>query len=63
MGLVDKQALQEHIISLIPETIDTDAGMHIYLSYQERLKIAEAIAAGLIADVTLLLRYDDKERG
>lgn len=43
--------LQEHIMSLIPDTIDTDAGTHIYLLYQERLKIAEAIAAGFIKPV------------
>lgn len=43
--------LQEHIMSLIPDTIDTDAGTHIYLLYQERLKIAEAIAAGFIKPI------------
>ena len=43
--------LQEHIMSLIPDTIDTDAGTHIYLLYQERLKIAEAIAAGFIRPI------------
>lgn len=47
----DRDALQEHIMSLIPETIDTDAGTHIYLLYQERLKIAEAIAAGFIKPI------------
>lgn len=44
----DREALQEYIISLIPETIDTDAGTHIYLLYQERLKIAKAVTDGLI---------------
>lgn len=48
MKLSDKQALQEHIMNLIPETIDTDAGTHIYLSYQERLKIAKAVTDGLV---------------
>ena len=43
--------LQDHIMSLIPDTIDTDAGTHIYLMYQERLKIAEAIAAGFIKPI------------
>ena len=43
--------LQDHIMSLIPDTIDTDAGTHIYLLYQERLKIAEAIAAGFIKPI------------
>ena len=43
--------LQEHVMSLIPDTIDTDAGTHIYLLYQERLKIAEAIAAGFIKPI------------
>lgn len=40
--------LQDHIMSLIPETIDTDTGTHIYLLYQERLKIAKAVTDGLI---------------
>lgn len=44
----DRKALQEHIMSLIPETIDTEAGTHIYLLYQERLKIAKAVTDGLI---------------
>ena len=44
----DREALQEHIMSLIPETIDTDAGTHIYLLYQERLKIAKAVTDGLV---------------
>ena len=44
----DREALQEHIMSLIPETIDTDVGTHIYLLYQERLKIAKAVTDGLI---------------
>ena len=43
--------LQDHIMSLIPDTIDTDAGTHIYLMYQERLKITEAIAAGFIKPI------------
>lgn len=43
--------LQDHIMSLIPDTIDTDAGTHIYLLYQERLKIAEAIATGFIKPI------------
>lgn len=43
--------LQDHIMSLIPDTINTDAGTHIYLLYQERLKIAEAIAAGFIKPI------------
>lgn len=43
--------LQDHIMSLIPDTIDTDAGTHVYLLYQERLKIAEAIAAGFIKPI------------
>lgn len=43
--------LQDHIMSLIPDTIDTGAGTHIYLLYQERLKIAEAIAAGFIKPI------------
>ena len=43
--------LQDHIMSLIPDTIDTDADTHIYLLYQERLKIAEAIAAGFIKPI------------
>lgn len=47
----DREALQEHIMSLIPETIDTEAGTHIYLLYQERLKIAEAIATGFIKPI------------
>ena len=44
----DRDALQEHIMNLIPETIDTDAGTHIYLLYQERLKIARAVTDGLL---------------
>lgn len=48
MKLIDKQALQEHIMSFIPETIDTDTGTHIYLWCQERLKIAKAVTDGLI---------------
>ena len=48
MKLTDKQALQEYIMSLIPETIDTDVGTHVYLLYQERLKIAKAVTDGLI---------------
>ena len=44
----DRDALQEHIMSLIPETIDTDAGTHIYLLYQERLKIARVVTDGLL---------------
>lgn len=47
MELTDKQALQEYIMSLIPDTIDTDAGTHIYLLPQERLKIAKVVADGL----------------
>jgi hypothetical protein len=43
-----KNIIYEHIMSLIPETIDTDAGTHIYLLYQERLKIAEAVTDGLV---------------
>ena len=50
MELIDKQTLQDHIMSLIPETIDTDAGTHIYLLYKERLKIAKAVADGLICE-------------
>lgn len=45
---IAREALQEHIMSLIPETIDTDAGTHIYLLYQERLKIAKAVTDGLV---------------
>lgn len=44
----EDDGLQEHIVGLIPETIDTDAGTHIYLLYQERLKIAKAITDGLM---------------
>ena len=50
MKLTDKQALQEYIMSLIPETIDTDVGTHIYLLYQERLKIAKAVTDGLVLE-------------
>lgn len=46
----DREALQEHIMSLIPETIDTDVGTHIYLLYQERLKIAKAVTDGLTGE-------------
>lgn len=44
----DREALQEHIMSLIPETIDTDAGTHIYLLHQERFEIAKAVTNGLM---------------
>ena len=44
----DKEALEERIMSLIPETIDTDAGTHIHLLCQERTKIAKAVAEGLV---------------
>ena len=47
----NRSNLQDHIMSLIPDTIDTDAGTHIYLMYQERFKIAEAIAAGFIKPI------------
>ena len=40
--------LQDHIMSLIPDTIDTDAGTHVYLLPQERLEIAKAVTNGLI---------------
>ena len=50
--------LQDHIMSLIPDTIDTDAGTHIYLLYQERLKIAEAIAAGFIKPIKPIEYYN-----
>lgn len=46
----DREALQEYIMSLIPETIDTDVGTHIYLLYQERLKIAKAVADGFVLE-------------
>lgn len=48
MKLTDKQALQEHIMSLIPETVDTEAGTHICLLHQERLKIAKVVTDGLV---------------
>ena len=44
----NREALEEHIMSLIPETIDTDAGTHICLLHQERFKIAKAVAEGLV---------------
>lgn len=50
MELTNKQALQEYIMSLIPDTIDTDVGTHIYLLPQERLKIAKAVTDGLIGE-------------
>lgn len=43
-----KELVQEQIMSLIPETIDTEAGTHIHLLYQERLIIAKAVADGLV---------------
>lgn len=43
-----KELVQEHIMNFIPETIDTDAGTHIHLLYQERLKIAKAVTDGLV---------------
>lgn len=44
----DREALEERIMSLIPETIDTDAGTHICLLQQERIKIAKVITDGLV---------------
>lgn len=46
----DREALEKRIMSLIPETIDTDAGTHIHLLCQERLKIAKAVTDGLEHD-------------
>lgn len=64
----DREALQEHIMSLIPETIDTDAGTHIYLLYQEHLKIAKVVTDGLVRPLEslenriLVLEHDKKMR-
>ena len=37
----------DDILEVIPDIIDTDAGTHLYLTYQERLKIATNIMNNL----------------
>lgn len=65
-----KSALQDNIMCLIPETVDTDIGTHLYLTQKERNKIAETIIDGLIKLFEkkrkyriLNLAYDDETRG
>lgn len=65
----EKSTLQDNILCLIPETIDTDAGTHLYLTQKERHKIAETIADGLIKPFEkmncriLNICCDDETRG